>query len=372
MKTIKILLVSNASWTMIKFRRGLIQALLNQQYEVYVIAPCDTYTEEIKKLGCKYLDIKIDNKGSNPFKDLKLIYNLYKIYKKINPDLVIHYTIKLNIYGSFAAKMAKIKSIAVIPGLGYTFINDTITTKIAKYLYKIALTIPNQVWFINQDDQNEFLTQKLVEQSKIRNINSEGINTDYFKPINQKKDSSKFIFLMIARVLRDKGIYEYVEAASIIKLQYENVKFELLGPIYTLNPTSISKEEINKWEIDGIITYLPEARDVRKYIADADCIVLPSYREGKGMTLVEGASMGKPLIATNVAGCKDVVDNGVNGYLCEVRNSIDLANKMKMILKRTEEERKIMGEHGRKKVLKEFDEKIIIAKYFEGLRELLG
>ena len=336
------------------------------------MSPHDEYSSKIQKIGCKFIDIKMDNKGSNPFNDLKLIYNLYKIYKNINPDLIIHYTIKPNIYGSFATKLAGCKSISIIPGLGYTFINDNFTAKIAKLLYRLALKIPKQVWFINQDDKNEFINRKLVNKDKIHIINGEGINLTYFNSKIEKQKSTKFIFLVIARILKDKGIYEYLDAIKILQNKYSNIEYQLLGSLNAINPTSIQREEVVRWVDKKIINYLGETKDVRPYIENADCVILPSYREGKGMTLVESASMNKPIIATNVPGCKDVIDNGINGYLCEVRNSKDLADKMEMILNISENERKIMGQAGRDKIVKEFDEKIVISKYLESIKEILN
>lgn len=368
----KILLISNASWTMVKFRRGLMQELVKKNYKVYVASPYDEYSKEIESIGCRYIDIKMDNKGSNPLKDMKLTYDLYRLYRDIQPDLIFHYTIKPNIYGSFATKLAGCKSISIIPGLGYTFINENFTAKVAKYLYKIALKIPLEVWFINQDDKKEFLSRDLVNEDKIRTINGEGVNIETFQPMEIKKKGQQFVFLMIARVLKDKGVYEYIEAARKIKSKYKNVKFQLLGSIYTLNPASIRKEEINIWEREGLVDYLGEVTDVRKYIAMSDCIVLPSYREGLSMSLLESASMAKPIITTNVPGCKDVVDDGINGYLCEVKNVEALADKMEVMINLTQRQRLDMGQAGRQRVIEEFDEKIIIKKYLNSIKEILG
>lgn len=368
----KIVLVSNASWTMIKFRLGLMKRLKEFGYEVIVLSPKDKYSKKIEDIGCKFIDINIDNKGVNPINDFKLIYNLYKLYKGLKADLIIHYTVKPNIYGSISSMFSGTKCMSVIPGLGYSFINDNTTSKIVKILYKMALKIPKAVWFINEDDRRIFLESNLVNVNKTDMINSEGINTEYFKPLGKKSDDNKIRFLLIARILKDKGVYEYIEAAKIINKKYTNVTFQLLGPIYTLNPSSISKKEVDSWHNSAIIEYLGQVEDVRNYIADSDCVVLPSYREGKGMTLVESASMEKPIIATNVPGCKDVVDDGVNGYLCKVKNSKDLADKIEMMLNLTKDERETMGKLGRNKIKKEMDENIIIEKYLKAIKEMIS
>ena len=366
----KIILVSNASWTMVKFRFSLMKTLLKENYQVYIVSPYDEYSSEIEEIGCKYIDIKIDNKGSNPFNDLKLIFDLYQIYKNINPDLIIHYTIKPNIYGSFATKLAGCKSISIIPGLGYTFINDNLTSKIAKVLYRLAIKVPKQVWFINQDDKNIFLENQLVKKEKVFTINGEGVNTEQYKSNNLLQSDDKFIFLLIGRVIIDKGIYDYIEAAEIIKEKYENVEFQIMGLVAN-NPMAIQETEIKQWQKDNIITYLGSVDNVKEYIERGNCIVLPSYREGVSMSLMEAASMSCPIITTNVTGCKEIVDDGINGYLCEVKNPKDLADKMEVMIGLSDKERKAMGEAGREKIFKEFDEKIVIDTYLKAMKDIL-
>ncbi|MEA2099573.1 MAG: glycosyltransferase family 4 protein [Campylobacterota bacterium] len=366
----KILLVSNASWSMVKFRYGLMKSLVENNYKVYVVSPIDEYSKEIEEIGCEYIDIKIDNNGSNPFNDLKLVYDLYEIYKKIKPNLIIHYTIKPNIYGSFATMLSGCKSISIIPGLGYTFINENFTSKIAKVLYKIALKIPEQVWFINKDDIDEFINRKLIDKSKIELINGEGVNIDKFKSFNANKQTDKLVFLMIARVLKDKGIYEYIEAIKIVKLKYSNIEFWLMGQASN-NPTAVREDEINSWVNLKYINYFGSVANVVDYINKSDCVVLPSYREGLSMSLMESASMSKPIITSNITGCKEVVDDRVNGYLCEVKNAIDLASKIEMMINLSQDERLAMGRAGREKIIREFDERIVIEKYLKTIKEIL-
>jgi len=366
----KIVLVGNTSWSMIKFRKGLIKKLIDLNYLVTIIAPYDKFKNDIEKLGCKYLDIDIDNKGSNPLKDIKLILKLRKIYKKINPDLVIHYTIKPNIYGTIASRLVGIKSIAVVTGLGFTFINNTLTSKIAKYLYKFSFKYPEKIIFINNDDKHEFILNNLVDKNNLINIPGEGIDTEFFK-CEKINICITFRFLLIARMLWDKGVGEYVEAAKIIKRKYPEVEFGLLGYLDVDNPKAISKYQMEKWINDDYIKFYGSTDNVKEYISNVDCIVLPSYREGISMSLMESAAMSKPLIATNVPGCKELIDDGINGYLCKVKNIQDLVNKMEIMLNLSENERNIMGKVGRKKMINEFDEKIVINKYLETIK-LLG
>lgn len=359
----KIIFTSNVSWAMIKFRYDLIEYLISKGHEIYIIAPYDDFVPELKKLGCKCINIELSRKGINPISDLKLMINLYKIYKKLNPDIIFNYSIKPIIYGSIAAKLANIKSIAVNIGLGYTFINTNIITKISQLLYKLALYFPDEVWFINEDDKNEFIKRKIVSKGKTSVLPSEGINTEYFSPRKSLINNDKIIFLLIGRVLWDKGVGEFYEAAKIISKKYDNVEFHLLGNIDLDNPRGISLRTVEKWTDEGIINYLGYSRDVRDSISNSTCIVLPSYREGKGMTLIEAGSMGKPLIATNVEGCKDIVKDGYNGYLCKVKSSKSLADACIKFINLKKDEKKQMGKNSQKFMKKNFCVKNVIAMY---------
>lgn len=361
----KIIFTSNVSWAMIKFRYNLLKYLIEEGYELYIVAPYDEFVNQLLKLGCRHIDIKLSRKGVNPIEDLKLTYNLYKIYKEINPCIIFNYSIKPIIYGSVAAKLANIPSIAVNIGLGYTFINTNIVTKISHLLYNFSLHFPKQVWFINEDDRNEFLVRNFVNKDKTLVLPSEGIDTEYFLPRDNLQ--SKVIFLLIARILWDKGISEYYQAAKLLKTKYPDVEFQLLGDIDLENPKGIARNIIEKWNEEGVINYLGYAPDVRTYIANASCIVLPSYREGKGMTLIEAGSMGKPLIATNVEGCKDVVIDNYNGFLCKVKSAENLAEAFEKFLSLDQESQERMGKNSRSFMMENFDIKKIIEIYTNAL-----
>ena len=365
----RIVLVANTSWSMIKFRLGVMKSLVEAGYEVIVIAPRDKHSDDFNELGCHYIELKMDNKGSNIFNDLKLIYTLQKVYKKLNPDLIFHYTIKPNIYGSFAAKIAKKRSIAVVTGLGYTFIHDSITAKIAKFLYKASLKYSQEVWFINIEDKNKFLLAELVVEEQMNFLPSEGINLETFAPIKVKRKDNIFRFILIARLLWDKGVGEYVKAAKILTKKYSNVEFQLVGFIDAQNPKAISREQVDDWVAKGYVNYLGPTDDVKPFIAAADCVVLPSYREGVSMILMESAAMQKPLIATNVPGCRDLINNGISGYICRMQDYSDLVSKMDKMLHLTKKQRKKMGKEGRKLMEEEYNEKLVIEKYLYTLKK---
>jgi len=371
----KIVICLNTSWNIYNFRLNLVRALKNAGYDVVLVAPYDAYSEKLKD-EFEYHDIYMNNKGTNPKEDIKTLIGFYRLYKKIKPDVVLNFTIKPNIYGNIACELLGIKTINNISGLGTVFIKESLVTRVVKWLYRYSLSKSSKVFFQNSDDRDLFVESGLIDFGKCSLLPGSGIDTNKFMPVKCKKEDNIFRFLLIARMLKDKGIVEYVEAAKIIenielKIEdYSKVEFQLLGSLDAVNNTAISKEQMQEWVDAGFVSYLGVTDDVKEFIQKADCVVLPSYREGTPRTLLESASMSKPIVTTNVVGCKEVVNDGVNGYLCEVRNAEDLAEKMEMMLKLSEDERKAMGEAGRVKMINEFDERIVIGKYLEVLKEL--
>jgi glycosyltransferase involved in cell wall biosynthesis len=361
-KTIAI--CSNTSWYLYNFRMGLIKALQEQGYNIVLIAPKDDYSNRLKTLGVKHFHIDIDNKGTNPIKDIKLSYQFYKLFRYINPHMLLIYTIKPNIYGAIVAKILNIPTINVVAGLGTVFLNDNISSKIARLLYKISF-INNDIVFENRDDYSEFIKRNLIKKSQATLISGSGIDTKKFKPKNFliKENSNNLVFLLIARLIKDKGIIEYVEAIKSIKEKYPNVKFKILGSYYFGNPSSISKEEVQEWVDSGIIEYLGYTDAVLEEIEKADCIVLPSYREGLSRVLLEAGSMSKPIITTDVTGCRDVVEDNYNGYLVSPKDSKSLAKAIEKMIALSPKDRAIMGKRGRIKVIREFDDRIVIKHY---------
>jgi glycosyltransferase involved in cell wall biosynthesis len=358
----KIAIVVNNSWYAWIMRANLGFAFQKEGYEVVFICPYDKYSENIKK-HFGYIDININSKGINPIEDLKTIYSYYKIYKELKPDIVLQYNIKPNIYGTIAADMLNIPTINNIAGLGTLFIKQNIITKIAKLLYKVSQKKATKVFFQNHDDFKMFVDERLIQKEKCDILPGSGVDITRFIPV-KKNDDGVFRFLLASRMLWAKGVQEFVDSAKIIKAKHENIEFQLLGHLDMASPTAISKEQMDTWVDDGYVKYLGSSDDVRVEISQADCIVLPSfYREGVPRILLESASMEKPIITTNNIGCKNVVDDGLNGYLCEVRNSQDLADKMEIMINLDNNERKSMGKAGRIKMINKFDEKIVINKY---------
>jgi glycosyltransferase involved in cell wall biosynthesis len=358
-----ITICSNTSWYLYNFRMGLITALQADGYRVVLIAPKDDYSDRLESLGCEHYDIEIDNKGTNPIDDMRLMYSFFRLYKEIKPDMLLIYTIKPNIYGGIVSKFLNIPTLNVIAGLGTVFLNDNLSSKIARWLYKTSFH-KNRVLFENEDDCKEFLDKKLVKEEQIKLIPGSGINTEKFQPKEGiVVEDSSMVFLLIARLIRDKGIVEYVEAIESIRAKYPAVKFKLLGSYYEGNPSAISEDEVSRWVEEGTIEYLGYTDAVLEEIQKADCIVLPSYREGLSRVLLEGASMSKPIITTDVTGCRDVVDDGLNGYLVPIKDSASLAIAMEKMIALSDSKRIEMGKRGRTKVINEFDEKIVIEHY---------
>jgi len=369
-KTIVIFI--NTAWNIYNFRAGLLLALQKEGHRIVAIAPRDSYVGKLEAMGIEFQEIKINNKGINPFEDFKLTYEIYKLYRKISPDIVLHYTIKPNIYGTIAAGILGIPTISNISGLGTVFLNNRFSSKIARMLYRIALRFPAKVFFQNADDRDLFIANKLVKKQRTDLLPGSGIDTEKFKPINQPmfQGENSVRFLMIARLLKDKGVIEYVEAAKDF-LEIPNVSFDILGAYYPGNPTAVTAIQMQKWQEEGIVGYLGESDDVVSIIAEHDCIVLPSYREGLSRVLLEAASMAKPIITTDVPGCRDIVDDGVNGYLCKPKDVASLSAQMKKMIALSLQERYDMGIRGRQKVQRSFDERLVIEKYQEAIYNVL-
>ncbi len=360
----KILFSGNTAWGMYNFRRFIFESFIQKGNQVIVVTPEDKkYQKELNRIGCQCISIPINAKGKNPLYDFLTYLKYYKILKKEKPDFCFFYTIKPNIYGSMAAGKLNIPFIPITTGLGYTFLHKNIISKIAKILYKKAFKKANEVWFLNNEDVQSFQQEKIVMGKKLFLLHGEGIPTEHFEyqPFTENTES---IFLLSARMLWDKGVKEFVEAARIIKQKYPSTKFQLLGFVDNKNPKTIPLKQIQAWEKEGYVEYLGSTNDVRPYIYKSTCIVLPSYyREGIPFSLLEGAACGKPLITTDNIGCRDVVENGKNGFLCRIKDPYDLASCMERIINMPIDKLNEMGLYGRKKVEQEYDIHLVIEEY---------
>lgn len=369
MRKLKVAISINTSWNIYNFRMGMVKTLLEADHEVIAIAPLDNYTGYLKDIGCSIELLDVDNTGSNPITDLKLCWAYFRIYKRVNPDIILHFTIKPNIYGTLAANRLNIPVINNVSGLGTVFLNANIVSLIAKQLYRLAFRKAELIFFQNEIDKRDFLKHIKIPEDRVDLLPGSGINLNEFVPL-KKESNSRFNFLMIARILIDKGMYEYVEAAKILKSQLKNVSFQLLGELDENHKRGIPAKELKSWQDEGIISYLGSTDTVEDVIKNADCVVLPSYREGTPRTLLEGAAMGKPLIATNVPGCNHVVNDGVNGFLCQAKNAESLANAMRKMFELDEKKRETFGKSSRAMVEEIFDEHIVVQKYMSSIIKL--
>ncbi len=364
----KIAIVLNTSWNIFNFRFGLVKALQNAGHEVVAIAPKDEYSIKLVEQGCTFVPVKMDSRGINPIKDAALLMELYFIYKRVKPDIILHYTIKPNIYGTFAARLLNIPVVNNVCGLGTAFIQNNFLSRIAQVLYRASFRSSNTVFFQNQEDRKFFEDKNIVKEGHCETLPGSGIDPSIFKPALKKTE--KFTFLLISRLIHDKGILEFIEAVKQLKSQNMDANFQILGSIDSSHRRGISASLIQSWIDNKVIDYLGKAEDVKPFIQNADCVVLPSYREGTPRTLIEAASMAKPIVASNVAGCTNIVKDGENGLLCEVKNAADLAAKMNEMYQMHPDLREKMGKNGRAKVESSFDEKIVIDKYLKVIDHL--
>ena len=370
----RVAVVINTSWNIWNFRRGLVKALQGAGHEVLAIAPPDDYSARLEsELGCRYVPILMENKGTNPLKDAQLTRRFLGVYKRERPDVVLHFTIKPNIYGTLAARLAGIPSINNVSGLGTVFLIENLVSKVARGLYRLAFRFPHKVFFQNNDDRELFVRYGLIRPERTGLVPGSGVDLKRFKPQPrpQKPAGAPFTFLMVARVLYEKGIVEYFEAARQVRaaLGADNVHLQLLGSIDEAGGVGVPRTTFEQWLTEGQIEYLGTSDNVAEHLHRADCVVLPSYREGTPKTLLEAAACGKPLITTDVPGCRETVQHGHNGYLCQVRSADDLAAKLLQMAQLLPARLAVMGEASRQLAEEKFDENLVLREYLSAVTE---
>ncbi|GJM33489.1 MAG: glycosyl transferase [Saprospiraceae bacterium] len=368
----RIAIVDNSTWNIYNFRLSLIKRLRAEGFEVIVIAPVDEYIHYLNDSHFnKHIELKnLSPQGRSVGRDLLLIKELYDIYRQEQPDLIIHYTIKPNIFGNIAARLAGIASIATITGLGYTFLHQSLVHRMVPFLYRFAFQKTRKVVFYNPDDQQIFIKKELIPAEKGIVIPGSGVNTNHFRPLALPQKET-FIFLFIGRLLYDKGLGEFVEAARQLKQLAPHAECWVIGGLNTKNPAAVSKKQMLEWVEAQDILYFGEAEDVRKYIKKAKAIVLPSYREGIPRSILEAMAMAKPVITTNTAGCRETVEHGKNGSIVPVKDSKALAESMLNIYHQSPLDLLKMGQYSREKALAEFDDKIVTEKFLSLIIKLL-
>ena len=360
----KVLILANNDIGLYKFRKELIQELI-KSYEVYISLPNGEFVESLKKMGCKFIETSINRRGTNPVTDLKLLLNYKRIIKKINPDVVLTYTIKPNVYGGLACKMSSVPYISNITGLGTAVENGGLLQKITLFLYKVSLKKAKCV-FIQNEENRDFLIKSHIINRNDKLIPGSGVNLAHYSLLDYPSDNV-IKFLFIARVMKEKGIDQYLDAAEYIKKKYPNTEFHILGFC-----EDAYEEKLKQMQGKGVIQYHGMQNDVREFHKISHCTIHPTYYpEGMSNVLLESAACGRPIITTNRSGCREIVNDKVNGYVIEQQNSRDLINKIERFLEVDYEAKKQMGIAGRRKMEEKFDRKIIVDTYLQEIKKII-
>ena len=366
-----IVLSINTSWNIANFRAGLIRRLRAAGFRVVAISPPDAHLPALEALGVEHLPIAMDNKGVSPRRDLMLFVAYYRLLHRLRPAAFLGWTIKPNVYGSLAAQALGIPVINNISGLGTAFIRQGLLTRIVRKLYRFALARSATVFFQNRHDRDLFVGTGLVRGAQTQLLPGSGIDLSDFRP-DPDAQSEPFTFLLVARLLRDKGVVEFAEAARLVRAVRPDLRFALLGFLDVQNRTAVPRAMVEQWVADGVLDYLGEADDVRPLLARAGAVVLPSYREGMPRSLLEAAAMGKPLIATDVPGCTEIARAGENALLCAPRNARSLADAMLALAALDPAERAAMGCASRRIAEAEFDTAVVEQRYLDAITRAIA
>lgn len=359
----KVLILVNHVVVIYNFRKELVERLLSEGYQVIISSPYGEKIDELVSMGCNYIELTIERHGTNPIKELKLVNYYKKLMKDVRPDVVLTYTIKPNIYGGMAAKKFDIPCIANITGLGTAVENKGILQRITVMLYKNAFSNIQRVFFQNTENM-KFFEDNDIATERHKLIPGSGVNLEHFHVLDYPpKETIEFVF--ISRIMKEKGIDLYVEAATYITEKYPNTKFHICGFC-----EESYEETLRELQEKGIITYHGMIGDVREVLKITHCTIHPTYYpEGLSNVLLESAASGRPIITTDRSGCREVVDNGTNGYMINQKDTKDLIEKIELFINLPYEDKKKMGLEGRSKVEKEYDRQIVVDAY---LKEIEG
>lgn len=358
----KVLILANKSTGLYKFRGELLEALISKGHEVFISVPNGDFIDEMKQMGCRFIETEISRHGTNPLTDLALTKKYCAIIKSVKPDIVFTYTIKPNVYGGIACQLCKVPYVANVTGLGTAVENGGILQKITLALYRTGLRKAKRVFFQNQANLDFMLRHKVV-RGAYSLLPGSGVNLERFAPLPYPDETDGIHFVFISRIMREKGIDQYLEAASSLRAKRSNLPlhFHICG--------FCEKEyqgELDELIAKGVVEYHGMVRDVRKILKDVHCTIHPSfYPEGLSNVLLESCASARPIITTDRSGCREVVDDGVNGYIVKQRDSEDLIQIIEKFLALTHEQKMRMGLAGRAKVEREFDRKIVVEAYLK-------
>lgn len=364
----RVLLTGNTCFKIANFREGLVRELIARKFEVVVLAPTDPTREKLLRMGCRVLDLPMDRNGTSPIRESELLWRMHRVLLRERPDIVFSYTIKNNIYVGLSCRMLGIPFVPNVTGLGPAFNRRGALNNLVRFLYRIAFVGARAVFFQNQDDRAEFLRAQLVAPSAAVLLPGSGVDLESFAAEPMPDSGDRPTFLLVSRMLWDKGVGLFVDAARQIHKQRPEVKFQLVGPIDTASRSKIPERQLADWNKEGHIDYLGPTVDVRPWLKAADCIVLPSwYREGTPRVLLEAAATGRPVITTDMPGCRDAIVDGVTGILCEPRQLEALVAALERFLELPPSDRRLMGQNARLRAEKHFDERTVIGAYLDML-----
>lgn len=364
----KVLILANHFITIYAFRRELVEKLLDAGYKVTIALPFnDDNISYFSDMGCEIIDTPLERRKTHPVADLKLLLQYVKVIKKVQPDIMLTYTIKPNTYGGIAARICGIKVLHTVTGLGSVYIQDMWQKNVAVILNKLAFKNSDSIFFLNNDNL-EYYKQIGITNSKQpqKIVPGSGVNLDIFK-YQEPILTENTVFTFIGRVLKDKGIEEFLSVARIIKAKYENVEFKIVGFVDEEKYVQLLKD----YEKEGIIKYLGKQNNIPEIMAMSSCIVLPSYGEGRGTVLQEGAAIGRPLITCDTYGCRDNVEENKNGYLCKVADVNSLKESIEKFINLPHEKRLEMGQYSRKKAENEFNRELVLDTYLDVIKKII-
>lgn len=365
-----VVISANTSWNLVNFRGNLITAFQCQGFRVVAFAPRDSHSSALTAMGVDFVAVEFRSAGISPMRDAALFFRYWWLLRRIRPAVLLGFTIKPNIYGSIAARLLGIPAINNISGLGTAFIKKGMLTVVATQLYRIALKRSATVFFQNVEDRDQFVAGGMVGSAQSRLLPGSGVDLERFSPA-PLPEAGSFRFLLIGRLLRDKGVGEYADAARIVKQEHPDARFQILGPADVDNRTAVPRDTLDRWMGEGLIEHLGAADDVRPFIEAADCVVLPSYREGLPRSLLEASAMARPIVATNVPGCRDVVEDGVTGMLCDARDADSLAEAMLAMMANSIDQRRAMGLAGRRRIERLFAIDVVTQRYADAVNEVV-
>jgi glycosyltransferase involved in cell wall biosynthesis len=367
-----VFLTSNTSWYLYNFRRSTIQALREQGTQVICLSPRDDFSHRlVDELGAEHIELQLDGKSTGAMQELRSLRFIWKVMRQYQPDFVFNFTVKMNIYCGLACALQKIPFANNISGLGTAFIHDSWLFRRVRQVYGLANRQARHLFFQNKEDLTVFRAKGVLGDTPFTLLPGSGVDLQRFAA-SPLPDAGPFTFIMIARLLGDKGVREYAAATAMLQERGVNVRCLLLGQLGVSNHTAITAKEVDAWQAQGSIDYLGKTDDVRPYIGQAHVLVLPSYREGMPRTVLEAAAMGRPAIVTDVPGCRHAIEPEVTGWLCEVRNARSLAEKMQRVVEMSSEERQRAGDAARRRMEAEFSEERVVRAYLDCLDDCIG